>query len=273
MIYILFGPGGSGKSTLADYICHGDWAGKHPMRIKQYTTRPPRKVKLYQYGGEFAGDVANKSYGEYVYISDDLFDEENRSGQYIEASEYVQKDGSVWKYGTDRRTFNMTAAQDYVLVTNSSGVSQIVEKLSKEERKDIVVVLLWADEMTRVRRMVARGDSIDKIEARLRNDFDWYESRYFMESDNIRFLTVLSSRLPDEECARKLNKEVDLVLDTESGLSIEDLWKVIKRFGETRNYKERCYIRNQFLPDKLMRLFMRDSLYVLEHDPELDICD
>lgn len=266
MIYILCGPGGSGKSTLAAYIERGNWTGPHPMRIKQYTTRPPRKEKLYMNGGEFAcfGCFLD---GEYIYISDENFEEDKNSGKYIESSEYVQKDGSVWKYGTERRIFTLGAPQDYILVTNASGVSQIVEKLSKEERKDIVVVLLWADEMTRVRRMVARGDSIDKIEARLGNDFDWYESRYFMESDNIRF------RLPDEECARKLNKEVDLVLDTESRLGIEDLWKVIKRFGETRNYKERCYIRNRFLTDKLMRLFMRDSMYVLEHDPELDICD
>lgn len=271
MIYILCGPGGSGKSTLADYICHGDWVGKHPMRIRQYTTRPPRKVKLYQYGGEFAGHLADESDKEYIYISDDLFDTENGSGQYIETSEYVQKDGSVWKYGTDRRSFGvgMTTGQDYILVTNASGVSQIVEKLSKEERKDIVVVLLWGDEMTRVRHMVARGDSIDKIEARIGNDFDWYESRYFQESDITTVLGDKKLRLPDPECSQRLNKEVDLVLSTCSDLGMGKLWSVIKRFGETRDYRERCKIRNWFLPEGLLRLSLLDSLYVAEHDPEI----
>ena len=138
-IILLVGKSGSGKSTLAQYMVeHYGW-----KEVLSYTTRPPR------YPDE----------DTHLFVDDPPFDELERT-EHICA--YTEFDGYI--YGaTDTQ---VDKADIYVI--DPDGVEYFLR--AYQGRKVPIVVYLKAPDKLLVERMRKRGDSEEKIKARIEND-------------------------------------------------------------------------------------------------------
>jgi len=104
IIIIISGPSGSGKKTLIDHI-----VSNFPEieRVPTYTTRSPRK-----------GEVANI---DYVYISEDHFNELRQSGEIFE---FTKTYGDYY-YGSPKRYLDTTDHQTIITELDYKGMFRV----------------------------------------------------------------------------------------------------------------------------------------------------
>ena len=138
-IILLVGKSGSGKSTLAQHMVeHYGW-----KEVLSYTTRPPR------YPDE----------ATHLFVDDAHFDDLERTENICA---YTEFDGH--RYGaTDTQ---VDKADIYVI--DPDGVEYFLR--AYKGRKVPIVVYLKAPDELLVKRMKRRGDSEEKIKARIEND-------------------------------------------------------------------------------------------------------
>lgn len=148
---ILVGAGGSGKDYLATYL------SKYLKKNVSYTTRPMRE-----------GEINGK---DYHFISIDEFENKINEGYWHEYNMFIPE--KKWFYGSSKENFNNCQ----LFIKEPYGVSQ----LTKQERKNSLIVYLNIDEDTRRERMSKRKNNADKIERRIESDKKDFEN--FMDFD------------------------------------------------------------------------------------------
>lgn len=135
MLTLLVGASGSGKSTLEGFLEDGGFT-----TVKSYTTRPQRD--RYDYG--------------HIFVSKEEFDKlENKVA-------YTKFDG--YEYCATREQVDKAL----VYIIDPDGIANL-KKLYNTDR-EIVVIYLDVKSKLRENRMRARGDSEEKVKARLDND-------------------------------------------------------------------------------------------------------
>ena len=142
MIYCILGMSGTGKTTIARRVAK---ELKIPLVIS-YTSRPIRS-------GE-TQDV------DYHYVDNQHFDE--NKDDFIEMREYEVYDGSIWKYGYKKSSFN-DKNKDY---------------FGKDKIKPILINSQIGDLYLRLQK---RGDNPKEIERRIEDDKHKFE--YFAENE------------------------------------------------------------------------------------------
>lgn len=139
IIILLVGKSGVGKSTLARYMVeHYGW-----KEVLSYTTRPPR------YNNEKT----------HIFVDDKEFDE-LKTNNHICA--YTEFDGH--RYCATTKQINNAD----IYVVDPDGVEYFLREY--KSIKVPVVVYLKADDDLLIERMRKRGDSEEKIKARIEND-------------------------------------------------------------------------------------------------------
>lgn len=98
---VIAGPSCIGKDTLGHYLERYGFE-----KVRSYTTRPKRK-------GEGLRD--------YIFISDVEFEYMRNHDEFFETTEYVQEDGSVWKYGSKDSQWTTDTSKRYAIL-NPEGI-------------------------------------------------------------------------------------------------------------------------------------------------------
>lgn len=161
MLVILTGESGSGKSTIANII-----EREQPSfsKIVTYTTRPIRK-------GEINGR-------DYHFVSDQEFDSLAQKDLFVEQACYRD-----WKYGVPIiRDFY----ENRVIILTPEGVRALKKYVSENapnEERNILVVYLWVDRVSRMKKLLERGDDIDEAYRRNLSEVIQFDS--FQEKDCI----------------------------------------------------------------------------------------
>lgn len=135
-IYCIIGESGTGKTTVANTL-ESEYGLKN---VQSYTTRPPRTL--------------NES--GHIFVSDEEF---NRLGKLVAYTEY---DG--YRYGV---TEDQIETND-IYVIDPDGAQELLECYNgfKGQR----LIRLKTDQVTRAKRMKARGDTEEAIYGRLNQD-------------------------------------------------------------------------------------------------------
>lgn len=155
---ILCGKTATGKTTVAKTL------QKLGMeRVVTYTTRPARE-------GEINGI-------DYHFVTQEKFIELQNKDFFAETTCYSIKDGTMWYYGTPIKEF--FAEPNRVLISNPSGINQILELCLEEEilAKIFICQLRCSDATIRM-RLRKRGDDCEEIKRRVEadgRDFDGIE--------------------------------------------------------------------------------------------------
>lgn len=142
---IIMGKSSAGK----DFFCT-KLAQMGLKKIITYTTRPMRQ-----------GEVNNK---DYHFIKEEQFLKMVKEKQFLEWRSYDTVEGK-WYYGSTTRSYN---DGDFIILT-LDGIKNIAEKL-KEEGIDYTTLLLTADDDTRLKRALKRGDNPEEIKRRIQAD-------------------------------------------------------------------------------------------------------
>ena len=140
MIYCILGMSGTRKTTIARRVAK---ELKIPLVIS-YTSRPIRS-------GE-TQDV------DYHYVDNKHFDE--NKDDFIEMREYEVYDGSIWKYGYKKSSFN-DKNKDYLVVIETEGYKAFKNYFGKDKIKPILINSQIGDLYLRLQK---RGDNPKEIE-------------------------------------------------------------------------------------------------------------
>lgn len=186
MLIGLCGKSGTGKSSLVKELEKLGY-----RRVITDTTRPPRE-------GE-------KSGVDYFFDSDDLFDELEKDGEFVETTSYIVANGEVWRYGTTRGQL-LECDDNAVIVLNPDGV-----KAFRKQGVPIQIVLLETNEDLILNRLKKRGDDIEEIERRM---------------------------AADDEDFKDINTYIDFSVFNEHGTELESLAKTIIGLAESREQDE-----------------------------------
>lgn len=151
MIYCILGMSGTGKTTIARRVAK---ELKIPLVIS-YTSRPIRS-------GE-TQDV------DYHYVDNQHFDE--NKDDFIEMREYEVYDGSIWKYGYKKSSFN-DKNKDYLVVIETDGFKAFKEYFGKNKLKPILINSQIGDLYLRLQK---RGDNEKEIERRINDDMQKFK--------------------------------------------------------------------------------------------------
>ena len=166
---ILIGKSGSGKSTI-ERIISNQYGYK---RIISFTTREKRK---------------NETDGvEYNFITKQKFDEMFKNDEFLE---YVEYNGNY--YGAAKKDFTKNS----IIVVEPVGFKIIKENLSKIKLNpdDVKSFYIDVNKENRILRMANRGDSIESVTNRIKNDeiaFEGveYEVDYVIDNNNYSTIT------------------------------------------------------------------------------------
>lgn len=173
MIYLIVGSSGSGKTTQANILRKRD----NFFRIITYTTRAPRKGEINEV--------------DYFFVDRETFLKLKKENFFLEVTEYSNN-----YYGTPKLEIQkyINSDKNAVLVVDLNGVKKI-----KEEFKNSICIYLKLDEAALVERMNARGDSINKIEDRLKaaQDFTPYANYILDASKSVSEISREISEIVD----------------------------------------------------------------------------
>lgn len=146
---VLVGKSGTGKTTIEEKLIqeHGF------KRAISHTTRPKRENDIDGYN--------------YFFVSKEEMERLRQEGKLAERIEYL---GEVYALVKEQ------CKNDRVVVVAPEGLRQLKEK----EDLDIFSVYLTVSEDIRYSRMLVRGDSVENVEKRIKNDdlvFDGVEDK------------------------------------------------------------------------------------------------
>lgn len=136
ILFAVTGPSGSGKTSIMRKLMGNE--------VVSYTTRGQRE-------GEVDGV-------DYHFITKELYEEMDANGEFAETAEYNGNFYSATKEEVDSKLAN----GDAFFVCEFEGMKQI-----KELYEDCVTIFLYADKNDCEKNMLDRGDSPEKVEARL----------------------------------------------------------------------------------------------------------
>jgi len=151
-LILIVGPSGSGKTTLVQSLCQSEFGFAEAISS---TTRAMRS-------GEEQGV-------HYHFMSHRVFDAFAEDGQFYETVYF-----DTCKYGILKREIDAKVENGPVLlVVEPGGVKKIA---SRYHGGSLLKIFLSVDREECRRRMLGRGDSPDKVEARLQNDSKHFEA-------------------------------------------------------------------------------------------------
>jgi guanylate kinase len=146
ILFCITGPSGSGKTTIMRQLMDNE--------LLSFTTRKMRE-------GETNGE-------DYLFISNEEFDELFESGQLAEWTKY---DGNC--YGLTMEEVEYKLANDNAFfICDNNGFNQIIEKYN-----DVVSIFLYADKFDCIDNMKYRGDDMGKVANRLKTYNDEMSNR------------------------------------------------------------------------------------------------
>lgn len=141
---VLVGKSGSGKTTIEEELIQ-----KYGFkRAISHTTRAKREKDIEGYN--------------YFFVSKEEMDRLNKEGKLAERIEYL---GEVYALVKEQ------CKDDRVVVVAPEGLRQLCEK----EDLDIFSVYIDVDEDIRKERMLNRGDSLENVEKRIKNDDEIFD--------------------------------------------------------------------------------------------------
>lgn len=173
---LIVGASASGKSTIEHQLfLHGY------DKIISYTTRPQRPHEV--------------QHKEYHFISDDDFKRKSDNKFFAEWTKY-----NGWYYGCAVEDLQLNS----LIVIDPFGHRQL-RKLAEKNDISVISFLIEADEKTRLKRMVDRGDNLMEIFRRIFSDqgvFQGIENEidYIINNDNdlsfaiIKILDILKAK-------------------------------------------------------------------------------
>lgn len=167
-IILLVGKSGSGKNAIAHSL-----RDRYNMNIVQsYTTRLPR------YENE----------DDHIFITKD------------ELSQYPIEEIAAYTYYNDNHYFATKDQLDNneIYIVDIDGVLSLLECYPE---KNYLIFYIDVDEQTRKMRMLERGDSLDKVEERLKNDIVFDE----IHNINIDYITINNNNI------MSINTAADLI--------------------------------------------------------------
>ena len=153
---VLIGKSGSGKTTIEDIMIHR----YNMVRAISHTTRPKRE-----------NDVEGVNY---FFVSNEEMQRMYEQGELAERIDYI---GNVYALCKEQ------CKTDKVVVVAPEGLKQLLEK----DDLDVFSVYLDVTMCVRKSRMLARGDSDEDVEKRIKNDdaiFDGTESKVNLVLEN-----------------------------------------------------------------------------------------
>lgn len=148
-IIILVGQTGSGKTTIAKALEKDGY-----KRMVTYTTRPPREDEI---------DGV-----DYHFISEDEFLEMIKNGQLAEYADFNASFGHVY-YGSTKEEYN--TSEKTVIALNPDGLAMVKRNLIPH-----FSVLLDVSDEEILRRTSQRGDNVEEVRRRLKDDMIKFEN-------------------------------------------------------------------------------------------------
>ncbi len=139
-VILILGKSASGKSTLRNYMCENFRYNK----VITYTTRPIRK-------GEVDGE-------DYYFVTVEEFKRLKKAKHFFEN---VKFGGNYYGIGYE----SLLKTENPLLVVTPHGL-----KMFRKKKYPHIAFYLEVPKLTRIFRQIFRGDELDKIKKRLRND-------------------------------------------------------------------------------------------------------
>lgn len=147
---ILSGGSCAGKTTLARALSNIGWTW-----VRSVTTRPPRPYSADEY---------------LTYLSNREFLDLQDEGKIAFPKAYQTEEG-IWRYGTPIGSFNRYRRDPYaVCILDPVSAAQYFYSANYMLDKGMVFWYLRVPEVTRAKRLSLRGDSAERIRARLNAD-------------------------------------------------------------------------------------------------------
>ena len=166
---LLIGPSAVGKTEVANELFHLF----HIKKVVTHTTRLPRKNEV--------NDI------DYHFVTKETFLEMKKQNVFVETTYYNDN-----YYGTSRKELG----NNKVIIVDPNGKNAF---LSLKD-PSIIIFYLKADDETRKKRMMERGDSEENIQKRLKKDLKWFNKESEYGADYI----LDSSKYSIEELAKKI---------------------------------------------------------------------
>lgn len=179
---ILSGGSCAGKTTLARALSNIGWTW-----VRSVTTRPPRPYSADEYS---------------AYLSNREFLDLQDEGKIVFPQAYQTEEG-IWRYGVPVGSFNRYRRDPYaVCILDPICAAQYFYSASHMLDQGMVFWYLRVPEVTRAKRLSLRGDSEERIRARLTADSRDLQA---LENGAYDFAVNVVNYLPDG----------DIVVDTE----------------------------------------------------------
>lgn len=150
-IFVIVGESGTGKTTLQDRL-----EKKGFNIIRGHSTRKMRK-------GEKQGNP-------YTFVSKGQYTKDLYENKILEATEYNKNIYYTCKKEVDKSRIN-------IVVLEPDGLKQF-KKIYGD--KNVTGVMLCADKKERMKRMFQRGDSVDSVKKRLKEDREKFKEKYML---------------------------------------------------------------------------------------------
>lgn len=173
----IIGNTGVGKDTITNILIEK----YNYKKIVTYTTRPKRQNEI--------DDVT------YHFISDEKFDDMLKNNEFAEYTTYKTVHG-LWRYGTKLTDCN---DDDSIIIINPDGLVKLLEK-----NINIDSFLIRVDEYSTRIKLIERGDNIDEINRRIRED---YEKFHKIENYVNHIMYNIGYTYSPEEMARRINND------------------------------------------------------------------
>lgn len=154
ILITLTGPSGSGKSTIERML-----VDKYGIkRAISHTSREPR--------------MSEQNGVDYYFVGKEILMTMFNEGK---LAEFIEYNGNLYGVSVDE------ILKSQVIVIEPHGLKQVKEKM--KDKKHIISVYLNIDEDTMKQRMKQRGESLEKIELRIKNDKEHFSNINYNDYD------------------------------------------------------------------------------------------